>query len=345
LIHGRFRVEKYIGDGGMGIVYAAHHLALDQPVAIKILNAEMSVRVDTGARFLREARTAAKLKSEHVCRVIDVGELDNGEKFLVMERLDGEDLAAMLARVGPMPVATAVHYIHQVCSALTEAHSIGIIHRDIKPANLFLTKRPDGTDCIKVLDFGIAGIIDASDGRLTSTHALMGSPAYMAPEQLRGSREIDAQVDIWGIGVTLYELIAGARPFRSEGTTALSIEIATEPYHPLPPGTESIASVIDRCLQKKPADRFVSVQALMATLASDRRSTSESVPSPSVPSPSPNVMVAKSEAESTSEVNKPKRVTRKWLVLGIVGLTAVVAANAPDRDSRCIQAAAASMAQ
>src|SRR3954452_10790259 len=176
---GKYKVERVLGKGGMGIVVAARHLELDERVAIKFLLGERSsAGVD---RFLREARAAAKVKGEHVCRVFDFGRLETGEPYIVMEYLEGPDLARKLASQGPQPVPAVVGWIIEACDALAEAHAIGIVHRDLKPANVFLANRTDGSSCAKILDFGISKLAAET---MTSTATVMGSPLYMSPEQM-----------------------------------------------------------------------------------------------------------------------------------------------------------------
>src|SRR5580693_7216018 len=164
------------------------------------------------ARFEREARTAVKIKSEHVARVIDVGQLESGSPYMVMEYLEGEDLQGWLEKQGRLPIERAVDFLLQACEAIAEAHAMGIVHRDLKPANLFCIRRPDGTLSIKVLDFGISKAAGASMG-MTSTQAVMGSPLYMSPEQMGSSKGVDARSDIWALGVILFELVTGRVPF------------------------------------------------------------------------------------------------------------------------------------
>ena len=198
ILAGKYKVEKVLGVGGMGVVVAATHLTLRQKVAIKFLLHGASDEVVT--RFLREARAAVRLKSDHVAKIIDVGELENGAPFMVMEYLDGTDLAAAIRAASKIPVATAVDYVLQACEAIAEAHASGVIHRDLKPANLFLTKAADGSPMIKVLDFGIskdAGADAAEQEQgLTKTTAVLGSPSFMAPEQMRSTKSADARADI-----------------------------------------------------------------------------------------------------------------------------------------------------
>lgn len=263
---GKYKIERVLGRGGMGIVVAARHLDLDEHVAIKFLVGE----APAGAleRFQREARAAAKVKSEHVCRVLDVGKVDTGEPYIVMEHLEGEDLAERLEREGPQPYATVVGWIIEACDALAEAHALGIVHRDLKPPNLYLAKRPDGSTCTKVLDFGISKI--PSSQAMTSTQVMMGSPAYMSPEQIESSRDVDARSDIWSLGATMYELLTNAQPFEGETMMQLAVQIREKPHVPLrernPEVPEALADVIDKCLGKLPSARYSSVVALAAAL-------------------------------------------------------------------------------
>ena len=231
ILAGKYAIERVLGQGTMGLVLGARHIALQQPVAIKIMLAGRKVTADHEARFLREARIAAMLKSEHAAKVLDMGTHESGAPYLVMEFLDGLDLAAVLKERGPLQVADAVAYVLQACEAIAEAHALGIVHRDIKPANLFLTKSMDG-DCVKVVDFGIAKQMH-SDLGLTGTGAALGSPLYMSPEQMNGSRDVDARADIWGLGVTLYELLAQVTPFHADTVMVLMTRVFQSPPTPL----------------------------------------------------------------------------------------------------------------
>ena len=268
LLAGKYRVERVLGQGGMGVVAAALHIHLNQRVALKFLLPEMLQNRDVVERFLREARASAQLRGEHVCRVSDVGTLDSGAPYIVMELLEGSDLASMLAAHGPMPVASAVDYVLQACLGVAEAHSLGVVHRDLKPANLFLARRPDGSASIKVLDFGIAKAQSDTSFNLTRTASVLGSPGYMSPEQLRSSRDCDARSDIWSIGVILYELVSGRPPFNGESITELALHIAMDPTPPmmtavLPPGFEQ---VVQHCLAKDPAQRYPELASLATAL-------------------------------------------------------------------------------
>jgi hypothetical protein len=268
ILLGKYRVEHVLGSGGMAVVIAATHVHLLDRVAIKVLLPEMAAAPEVALRFLREAQAAVRLKGEHVARVIDVGALASGLPYIVMEYLDGHDLAAELARRGPLPAAEAVDHVLQVCEAMAEAHGLGIVHRDLKPANCFLTRRPGGSPLVKVLDFGISKAPAEADHQLTRTHAVMGTPAYMSPEQLRASRDVDARSDIWSLGVVLHECLTGRRPFDGDTLSAVCLKVAVDPLPPLPAYVaRELAAVVERCLAKEPAARFATVGELAAALA------------------------------------------------------------------------------
>ncbi len=234
VVGGKLRIERIVGRGGMGIVAIATHLALEQKVAIKVLHEQLAADPATVERFLREARTPMRLKSDHVCRVLDVGQLDGGAPYIVMELLEGSDLAALVKLRGALPIATAVDYVLQACVAVAEAHALGIVHRDLKPANLFVTRRVDGSPLVKVLDFGIAKVPSRGDNtQLTQTAAVMGSPGYMSPEQLRSAKDVDARTDVWALGAILYELVSARLPFPADSVTELAVKIAVDPPDPL----------------------------------------------------------------------------------------------------------------
>jgi serine/threonine-protein kinase len=272
VVAGKYVVKGVIGRGGVGVVVAADHKTLRCPVALKFLRPEIAYEPQVVQRFLREAHAAARLRSEHVARVMDAGSTDDGAAYLVMELLEGRDFAALLKDEGPLPVHTAVDYVVQACDAVAEAHALGIVHRDLKSANLFLTRRADGTPLVKVLDFGLSKLERSpSQPTLTADNHVMGSPHFMSPEQMRSSREADARSDIWSLGVVLYTLLAGRVPF--EGTYLT--EVCSAVLSGSPPTLTSLrsgvpaelAAVVDRCLRLEPEERFQTVAELVAALA------------------------------------------------------------------------------
>jgi serine/threonine-protein kinase len=238
LVAGKYRIERVLGHGGMGVVVAAMHEQLRQRVAIKMLLSEAKASPNALSRFLREARAAAAIKGEHVARVLDVGELEGGSPYIVMEYLEGRDLAAILAALPEprrLPSEEAVGYVLQACEAIAEAHAAGIVHRDLKPSNLFLSRRPDGTPIVKVLDFGISKALlsPGGEGTLTTTSSFVGSPIYAPPEQLVAAHEVDARADVWALGTILYEAMAGRPPYVGDSVMHVASRIFNEPPTPL----------------------------------------------------------------------------------------------------------------
>ncbi len=280
VLAGKYRVEKVLGEGAMGVVVAAMHVHLGERVALKFLKQEFLTNQEVVARFLREAQSAVRIKGEHIARVSDVGTLASGAPYMVMEYLTGTDLGVLLETRGKLDVAQAVDCVIQACDALAEAHSLGIVHRDLKPSNLFLTTRPDGSALVKVLDFGVAKLLnnDPSKPQLTANGAVIGSPVYMSPEQLLGKKTVDARSDVWQLGVILYELITGICPFDGTTMAEIMLAIGVQPAKPLrqarPDAPPEIEALIVRCLEKDAANRLPDVAALAEGLlpfASNRR--------------------------------------------------------------------------
>jgi len=271
ILAGKYRVERVIGRGGMGVVVEARHVALDERVALKFLTPEYALHPEAAARFLREARAAVKIKSEHVARVSDVGTLETGSPYMVMEFLEGMDLSHALQKFGNCQIPDAVDYILQTCEAIAEAHAHGIIHRDLKPANLFLTRRPDGTPMIKVLDFGISKMAGNAVDNLTKTTASMGSALYMSPEQMQQTRGVDHRTDIYALGISLYELLAGKQPFYADTLPQLCAEVLTGAPTPLrqlrAEVPEGLGVALEKAYARDKEGRYQNIAELTAGLA------------------------------------------------------------------------------
>jgi len=270
ILDGKYRVDRVLGAGGMGVVVAATHVQLNTQVALKFLLAEVLNEPTIVERFVREARAAVQIQSEHVARVTDVSTLPTGSPYMVMEFLEGQDLAQHLTQQGALPVTQAVGFLLQACEAVAEAHALGIVHRDLKPANLFLTQRHRREPIIKVLDFGISKSQDSGSLNLTNTATMMGSPYYMSPEQMKSARDVDPRSDIWAIGVILFELLTGQLPFQGNSITEVVVSVTTSKVpnirdlrSEVPVG---LVEVIARCLERDPDRRFADVGALAKAL-------------------------------------------------------------------------------
>ena len=272
VIAGKYEVIKLIGSGGMGYVVSAMHVELGEKVALKFLRPEALLIDELVERFAREARAAAKIRSEHVARVYDVGTLPDGIPFIVMEHLAGQYLADVLHERGPLPIKVAVEYVMQACEALAAAHASGVVHRDIKPENLFLTKHAQGLDFIKILDFGISKVALAPGGKRGFVRTMMplGSPVYMSPEQIRSSEHVDARTDIWSLGCVLFELLTGTVAFNEPSLMQLSAAILEQDPVPLrellPEAPIELEDVVSRCLEKDADKRYSNIAELAIAL-------------------------------------------------------------------------------
>jgi serine/threonine-protein kinase len=270
VIANRFRLNQLIGRGGMGSVWQATHLGLDVPCAVKFIEGEGAASPEIHARFEREAKAAAQLRSPHVVQILDHGVCE-GTPYIAMELLDGEDLGKRLTRLGRLPPHELIGIVTQVCRALTKAHAAGIVHRDLKPDNIFLV-RDDDREIAKVLDFGIAKAAGAGGvGSNTRTGAMLGTPYYMSPEQAQGTRAVDFRSDLWSLGVIVFEALAGSRPFESEALGDLLMKIIVGPIpapsqvsRDMPPGFDAWWA---RASQRDPALRFQSAKELCDSLA------------------------------------------------------------------------------
>ena len=271
VLAGKYRVERVIGRGGMGVVVVARHVALDERVALKFLLPEFASHPEASERFQREARAAVKIKGEHVARVSDVGTLESGSPYMVMEFLEGIDLSQALQKYGVCQVPDAIDYILQASEAIAEAHGHGIIHRDLKPANMFLTRRHDGTPMVKVLDFGISKMSGGGVDNLTRTTTSMGSALYMSPEQMQQTRGVDNRTDVYALGISLYELLAGKQPFYADTLPQLCAEVLTGVPTPIrqlrPEVPEGLGAALEKAYARDKEQRYQSIADLAAGLA------------------------------------------------------------------------------
>ncbi|MGC4064645.1 MAG: protein kinase [Polyangiaceae bacterium] len=266
----KYRIDEVVAEGGMGIVYRGWHLVLELPIAIKVVRPEYVNHVDVVSLFVTEARANAQLRGLHVAHVLDMGRVENGPPFMVLEYLDGRDLRAVLTAEGPLSIWRAADYLVQACDGVAEAHARGIVHRDLKPENLFLARTPDRGEVLKVIDFGISKAPAYSKRNSQLRNEGLGSPHYMAPEQISSPENVDGRSDVWSLGVVLFELLTNDTPFRGETVESTCVQVL---YHE--PGSvralrpdipEGLDEIIARCLKKRPDERFQSVRELAAAL-------------------------------------------------------------------------------
>ncbi len=272
VVNGKYRIVRLLGEGGMGAVYEVQHEVIGQRFALKVLHSEMASYPEYVERFIREAQAATKIGSDHIVYVTDGGYTDDGAPYIVMEYLDGESLAELMMREAPISIQRSVDLITQVCDAVGAAHGRGIIHRDLKPENLFVVRRRDGSEWIKVLDFGIAKILDTPEGMsLTCSGASMGTPHYMAPEQLHEAKHVDERADIYSTGVLLFQLLTAERPFQAKTIGELVIELVTaDPQRPRsfrPELSEELEAAVLKAIARDPDDRYTALSDLADALA------------------------------------------------------------------------------
>lgn len=266
----RYRVEEELGTGGMGVVCRATHLGLGTPVAIKLIRPDFAENEEFVRRFLNEARRAALLRSERIAHVHDVGQLETGEPFLVMELLEGVELGRYLEEHDPLSEVDAISIALQIAEGLEAAHRCGIVHRDVKPANTFLVRRPDGRFSVKILDFGISKQLAESTTTITDAGQSLGSPWYMSPEQMMDASRVDERSDLWSLGVVLFEMLAGRRPFDGVTLPEVCAKVLTSPAPLLsvlrPEIDPELEAIVARCLEKEPAHRYPDMASLGAAL-------------------------------------------------------------------------------
>jgi serine/threonine-protein kinase len=354
IVAGKYMVEETLAEGGIGVVVVARHLALQQRVAIKYLKAKTLANPAIVERFVREARLAAQLTSEHVVRVFDVGTLPEAGPYMVMEYLVGEDLGRTV-QAGPVPIARAVDYVLQACDALAEAHMLRIVHRDIKPENMFLAQRASGPPVLKIIDFGISKVTPKRGeadhvGTETATTERFGTPLYMSPEQLRATSGVDMRTDIWSLGVVLFELLTGSLPFGGADLPQICTSILTSAppaVTALRPGIPpSLEAAVLKCLEKDPSRRFRNVAEVAQAIApfgpasaGDRveriveliRRAGDSIRPPTpepgslqlrpLPAFTPPSVTTDARAVTTVNVRAPAAMGR-WAVLAGVGIAA-----------------------
>jgi serine/threonine-protein kinase len=353
LVDGKWVTEEVLGRGAMGVVVGAHHHQLGQQVAIKFLTSRDAL---TRARFFQEAKIIASLRSEHVVRVIDVGTIrlsdgadaqaahaDPEVAYIVMERLAGEPLSTYAQRRGPLPAAEAAEIVHQALLAMIEAHALGVVHRDLKPANLFVTPRDGGAPRIRVLDFGVSKLAGEDDNELTATASILGSPAYMAPEQVKSSKHVDARCDLWALGVILHRLLTGELPFSGSTAMAMAASVMADEPAPIdpvrvPPG---LIAVVARALQKDPQARPRDAREMAEALApfaghadatagpgTDRAPSGDANHAGSAGSnrAPPQHVLDESVGGNVVPVAPPRARRSAWLVLAAVAVAAVGAA-------------------
>jgi serine/threonine-protein kinase len=321
IVGGKYRLLRYLAAGGMGAVYEAQHTLVGRRFAVKLLHPDLAAQRDSLSRFQREAQAAGALESEHVAAVLDFGIAEDGSPFMVMEYLAGESVRSLLDRCQRVPVARATDIVVQASRGVGAAHRAGIIHRDLNPQNLFICRRDEGTDLVKVLDFGIAKL-ESLESAETRTGTIMGTPAYLAPEQARGEKAVDHRADVYGLGAVLYELLSGRKPHPGDSHNAILHHICTQPALPLeaeplglPP---ELVAVVHRALSSNPAERQESAEALAREIAP--WATQKAWPAPpratgETPPMAPGTFAEPAAAAEPGPARR--RFGRRWLAGGL----------------------------
>jgi eukaryotic-like serine/threonine-protein kinase len=338
LVGGKYRIGRLLAEGGMGVVYEAQHTVVRRRFAVKFMRRDLAERRDILTRFQREAEAAGALESEHVAAAVDFGIAEDGAPYIVMEYLVGESLTALLGREGPLPVGRAADLVSQAARGMEVAHAAGIIHRDLKPQNLFVCRRQDGTDLLKVLDFGVAKLQTLDEMNMaTRTGAVVGTVAYMSPEQARGDKVVDQRSDVYALGAILYELCSGRKPHPGESQNAILHHIATQPAVPLesfaPALPVDFLAIVAGALAADPSSRPASAGALVEALAPYARR--EVWPAPKLddsgaarvsltpPSLGPEPRGTAGGIASSSQVRGPRRPKRVAFIVGASALAVV----------------------
>jgi len=339
VVGGKYKITRFLAAGGMGSVYEAQHTLVKRRFAVKFLHPDLARKRELLVRFQREAEAAGALESENVAAALDFGVTGDGAPFIVLEYLAGVSLERLLEVEGTLPAARATELVQQACRGVQAAHALGIVHRDLKPHNLFVCRREDGTDLLKVLDFGVAKLETLETSAATRTGTVLGTPSYMAPEQARGEKSVGHGADVYALGAILYELLSGKKPHPGASHNAILHHISTQPAVPLASACEGLAeglvTVVEQALAAAPEDRPASAEAfghalapwvehrawpapkLEATPAAREGESSSTELAPVAPlaeaSGAPSLAVASLERERES--SHPQRPPRPFIVL------------------------------
>ena len=326
-IDGKYVVDRVLGEGGMGVVYAAHHKLLGIDVALKVLRPALVAHDDAVRRVTREAQSMARLSSPHVARVLDAGAGPEGSPYLVLELLEGEDLGTRLKQRGPLRPEEAASHVLEACLGLAEAHAVGVIHRDLKPANLFLATLADGSAVIKIVDFGISKLVDNAEVTLTSPETLLGSPAYMAPEQMASAHHVDGRADIWSLGAILFRLVSGQHIFVADSSyQRLHALLKEEPRRlrqVAPEAPAELEAIVARCLVRDPNGRYSTVADLAADLAAFLGRPAPHLPGPHLSTTPPPQVAPIREVPTRRDVRRGGRGKLWGVLLLSIGLAGV----------------------